>query len=267
LGLQQQGAEGRAQGQRVERRDDHRDGDGDRELLVELAGDPGNEGGRHENRRQDDGDGDHRPGHLLHRPERRVLRRHAVLDVVLDGFDDDDRVIDHETDRQHQAEQRQGVDREAEHREEHEGADQRHRHRQQRNQRRPPALQEDEDDDHHQHQRFDQRVLDLLDPFGDRQRRVERDDVVEVGRETLLELLHQLLGAIGGREGVGARHQVERDQRRRLAVEPALLAVGLRAEFDAGDVADANDRAVGVGAQDDVAEFLGLCSRPWARTA
>jgi hypothetical protein len=64
------------------------------------------------------------------------------------------------------------------------------------NQRRPPALQEDEDDDHHQHQRFEQRVLDLLDPFGDRQRRVERDDVVEVGRETLLDLLHQRLGAV-----------------------------------------------------------------------
>jgi hypothetical protein len=31
------------------------------------------------------------------------------------------------------------------------------------NQRRPPALQEDEDDDHHQHQRLEQRVLDLLD--------------------------------------------------------------------------------------------------------
>jgi len=74
LGSEQHRAECRAQGQRVERRDDHRDGDGDGELLVELARDPRNEGGRHENRRQNDGNGDHWTGNLFHGPECRVLR-------------------------------------------------------------------------------------------------------------------------------------------------------------------------------------------------
>ena len=80
-----------------------------------------------------------------------VLRRHAFLDVVLDRLHDDDRVVHHEADRQHQAEQRQRVDGKAEQREEDERPDERDRHGQQRNQRRAPALQEDEDDDDDQH--------------------------------------------------------------------------------------------------------------------
>ena len=95
------------------------------------------------------------PRHLLHRLERRVLRRQAVLDVVLDRLDHDDRVVDDQADRQHQAEQRQRVDGEAEQREQCERADQRDRHGEQRNQRGAPALQEQEDDDDHQHQRLD----------------------------------------------------------------------------------------------------------------
>ena len=44
---------------------------------------------------------------------RRVARRQAVLDVVLDGLDDDDGVVDDDADGQHQAEQRQVVQAEA----------------------------------------------------------------------------------------------------------------------------------------------------------
>ena len=49
-----------------------------------------------------------------HRLQRRVARREARLDVALDVLDHDDGVIDHDADGQHQAEQRQRVDREAE---------------------------------------------------------------------------------------------------------------------------------------------------------
>ena len=73
LRLEQQGAEGRGEGEGVEGRDDDRDGDGHGELLVELAGNAGDEGGRDKDRRQDDGDGDDRAGDLLHGLEGRVL--------------------------------------------------------------------------------------------------------------------------------------------------------------------------------------------------
>ena len=53
------------------------------------------------------------PETSLHRLDRGVARRQAVLDVVLDGLDDDDGVVDDDADRQHQAEQRQVVQAEA----------------------------------------------------------------------------------------------------------------------------------------------------------
>ena len=93
--------------------------------------------------------------------KRRVLRRHPFFDVTLDRFHDDDCVIHHQPDRQHQSEERERVDREAEQREQHKCADQRNRNRQQRNQRRPPALQEDEYDDDDQRERLEERLDDL----------------------------------------------------------------------------------------------------------
>ena len=65
--LQQDGRQGRAERQRVERRDHRRDGDGQGELPEELPGDAADERARHEHRRQHQGHGDDRPGHLVHR--------------------------------------------------------------------------------------------------------------------------------------------------------------------------------------------------------
>jgi hypothetical protein len=141
---QEQGGERRAQGQRVEGRDQHRDRDRDRELLVHPAGDPRDERGRDEDRGEDERDRHHRAGHLLHGLEGGIARGQSLLDVVLDGLHDDDGVIHHEPDGEHEAEQRQRIDGEAEEREDHERADQRHRHRERRDQRGAEALQEDD---------------------------------------------------------------------------------------------------------------------------
>ena len=43
-----------------------------------------------------------------------VARREPVRDVALDVLDHDDRVVDDDADREHEAEQRQRVEREAE---------------------------------------------------------------------------------------------------------------------------------------------------------
>ena len=110
------------------------------------------------------------------------------LDVVLDGLHHDDRVVDDEADGQHEAEERQRVDRESQQRKDHERADQRHRHRQQRDEGGPEALQEDEHDDDHEDEGLDERLDDLPDARAHRQRRVERRHVVEVGGESRLDL-------------------------------------------------------------------------------
>ena len=151
FGLEQQRGERGTQSQRVEGREDHRDRDGDCELLIQAAGDSGNENGRDENRRQHQRDTDHRTRNLFHRFQRGGLRVHALFDVALHRFHHDDRVVHHQADRQHKPEERQRVDGESEYREHDEGSDQRDRYRQQRDQRGAPALQKDVD--HHRDQR------------------------------------------------------------------------------------------------------------------
>ena len=84
--------------------------------------------------------------------------RHPLLDVPEDVLQHHDRVVDDEPDRQHHRQQRQRVDREAEHVHERERADQRHRDRHERDDRRAQASQEEED---HQHDEQD-RLADRL---------------------------------------------------------------------------------------------------------
>jgi hypothetical protein len=76
-------------------------------------------------------------------------RGEPPLDVLLDGLHHDDRVVDDEADGQHEAEERQ-VLIENPSRGKTMNADERHRHRQQRDEGRPEALQEDEHDDDHE---------------------------------------------------------------------------------------------------------------------
>ena len=62
--------------------------------------------------------------------------------------------------------------------------------------------------------------------------------------------------AVGGIDGVGAGGEIDDDERGGLAVQAAESFVVLGPEFDAADVADAEEGAVGLGAHDDVAELL-----------
>ena len=100
------------------------------------------------------------PAHFAHGELGGLARRQPLRDVPLDVLDDDDGVVDHDADGQHQPEQRQRVDREAEREQHGERADDRHRHGDQRNDRRAPGLQEQDDDEHDQRDGFEQRVDD-----------------------------------------------------------------------------------------------------------
>ena len=72
--LEQHGAQRRRERQRVEGRQQHRDGDRQRELLVHAADQPAEEGDRDEHGREDERDADDRRRDLLHRLDRRLLR-------------------------------------------------------------------------------------------------------------------------------------------------------------------------------------------------
>ena len=100
--------------------------------------------------------------------------------------------------------------------------------------------------DHEDHQcdRFQQRLADLFHAFGDRQRGVERDYIVETLREPLFasSINFRTPSAV---ERVGSGQLVDGEQRGRLAVEAAVKAVGLRAQFDSRDVFQPQHAAVG----------------------
>ena len=85
--------------------------------------------------------------------KRRLDRFLAVLDVAHDVLEHDDGVVDDETDGERQRQQRDVVDRMAEQIHAGEGADDRDRQRDRRDQRGAEAAQEEVDHDDDQHDR------------------------------------------------------------------------------------------------------------------
>ncbi len=253
--LQQQRRKRGRQCQRVECRDDRRAGDRQRELLVELSRNAGDEGGRDEHRGENERDRDNRDADLVHGDVRSLARRFPLCYVSFDVLDHHDRVVDDDTDRKDQAEQSQHVDGVAEGRHHREGADQRDRNRQDRDDRRAPRLQEDQHDEHDEGDRFPDRLRHRLDRVGDELRRVVGDGVVEALREVLLQPLHLLDDGLGRRECVRARPLVDAETDRIAAVEIGVGGVLLRAEFDARDVLEAQEPAL-VGLDDDLLELF-----------
>src|SRR5262249_51209576 len=136
--------------------------------------------------------------------------------------DDDDGVIDDDTDRQNQPEQRQVVQAEADGRHGGEGADDGDGDGDQGDDGGAPALEEDQHDDGDEDDALDQGADDLADRLLDEGRHVQGDDVVDVLGEALLQLLHLDADALGDgdRVGVGQRED------RQAAVGPAVHLAG-----------------------------------------
>ena len=125
-----------------------------------------------------------------------------------------------------------------------------------RNDRGAPGLQEQDDDETTSTTASNKRLDHLVDRCLDELGRVVDDRIVEAGREVLLQLLHRRLDRGRGGQRVRARPLEDDEGGRGLVVEIGVDRVVLRAELDAGDVAHAHDRAVRLGAHDDVAELL-----------
>ena len=97
---------------------------------------------------------------------------------------------------------------------------------------------------------------DLVDPFPNRQCRVERDHVVQVCRESPLHLLHQLLRPVHRVDRVGSRELVNGHDGRGFAIEPADHVVILSAKFDPGDILEPHNGPVAIGPDDDLLKFF-----------
>ncbi len=256
---QEDAAQGGREGERVDGGDHHGDADGDGELAEQLAGDAGDEGDGYEDREQHQGDGDDRAGDLAHRLLGGFLWREVglLLHHALDVLDHHDGVVDHDADGQDEGEQGDGVGGIAEHEQGGDGADDADRDGGGGDQGGADIAEEDEDHQHHEGEGFEQGLEDLGDGVSDEGGAVVEDDLLHARREALFQRVQGLVDAGGDFHRIGAGGEVDADGDGGLAVEAAFGVLGGRAEFDARDIADAQDRAVRVGAHDDVGEFLG----------
>ncbi|VWC36642.1 hypothetical protein BUB20358_06688 [Burkholderia ubonensis] len=252
---QQRGQRGR-QREGIERGDDRRDRDGQRELPVELAGQARHERERDEHAGKRQRDRDDRRAHFLHREIGRILRRQPPGDIALDVFHHHDRVVDDDPDRQHHPEQRQRVDRESEHEQQREGADNRNGHRQQRNDGGAPGLQKQDDDDHDQRDRFEQRGNHGGDAGAHELGRIENDPVIDAGGHVRLDFRHRLPDLVRNRQRVSAGRLKDAEPHCGFAVDHRSQAVVRCAELDVRDVAQIGHASGLCRLDHDGAEFI-----------
>ena len=150
-----------------------------------------------------------------------------------------------------------GIGRIAHHQQHREAADHADRHGDCGNEGRAQAAEKNKDDDHDQHkgdQQCDQHVVDrVVDEGG----RIVIDEIFETRREALAQAVQIGPDLSSGLHRIGAGREIDADRDRRLAIEAAFDVLVLGAEFDPRDIAHAQQRAVGIGAQHDIAELLG----------
>jgi hypothetical protein len=177
----------------------------DREFAEQLARVAGHEREGHEHGHERSGRRDHREADLAGAVEGSEQRRLSILDAAMDVLDLDDRIIDHDADREHDREQRQHVDRCAEERHHHEGGDHGDRDRHHRDDGGAPVAQEEEDHQDHEADALGERPQHTADRRADELALVVENLAQGAGRERFLQILHLVADRIGDRERVGGR--------------------------------------------------------------
>ncbi|MCY1307957.1 hypothetical protein D9M70_579280 [compost metagenome] len=120
-----------------------------------------------------------------------------------DVFEHHDGIVDDEPGRKHDRQQRQDVDGKAGEIDRRHRADQRDRHADRRDQRRPPVEQEHVDDQRYDEDGDDQRDLDLMDGAVDEDGIVAGDpELRALGQDLRLDRIDDLAHALGNIDGV-----------------------------------------------------------------
>ena len=226
-----------------------------------MPGNAGDEDRGHEHRAQHECNRDQGFPDLVHALVGRRARIESGLDIALNVLHHDDRIVDHNADREHQPEQGKIVQREAEHRHEKERADQRDRNGDDGNDRRAPRLQEQNHDEHDENDRLQDRFRDSVNGLLDELGRIIDDGVFEAGRKTTRQLLHRVDDVFRRGERVRARPLEDAQRHRGIAVEIRIGRVVLCRQFDASHVAQPHHGARGL-LDDDVVELVGIGETP-----
>ena len=225
--------------------------------MKQQADDARHEEHRDEHRHQRDRNRNNGEADLSRAAQGGSVRLHALLDVPHDVFEHHDGVVDHQTDRQGDAEQRDVVQAVAKGIEQRDRTDQRDRNRRCRNKRRDDAVQEQEDDQHHQQDCADERELDVVHGLANRQRAVVDEVDFDRLRQLCPEARHQRAHRVDHLHGVGVRLALHRERNRTLAIEAARRLDRLEAVFDGGHFVEPHRCAVTL-ADDQLGEVGGL---------
>ena len=166
-----------------------------------------------------------------------------MLDPPLHVLNDNNRIVHHDADRQHQPKQREVVEAEAEGRHEGEGAHDRHWHRDQRDERRPPVLQKEQHHEGDQENRIAERLEHLCLRLLNEGRGVVDDPRLEPLGKPLSQRLQLLAHRLRGRDRIRSRQLVDVHTHARLAIEPADLIVELGPQLHPGHIPQPHDHS------------------------
>src|ERR1700681_959725 len=167
--------------------------------------------------------------------------------MTCDVLDLDDGVVDHKSDRDRQGHQRKVVETVAHFVEHREGPNQRQRHGDRRDNGRPEIAQEYED--HHDDQRNRQRQCELhvAERSADGLGAIRNDVYLDGRRDRSLEHRHHRFDLLYGLDDVGAGLALDRQEDRRLLVEPGGNQLVLSRADGLADIAYADRRAIAIG--------------------
>ena len=167
----------------------------------------------------------------------------------------DDSVVHHNTDGQNQAQQSQHVKRETEYQHEAESSDKGDRYGYDGYQRGAPALQGEEDYENHQYQCLEERLVHFVNGFRNVSGHVERNLIFQSFRKVLADFVHGILYIFCHFHSIRSRQHVDTEYGGVAPVDTAFCVVRLGFERDAGYVAQADERTVGIGTQHDFLEL------------
>ena len=244
---QEAAAQHRRQRQRNEPRHQDGEADDDRELVEDAPDDAAHEEHRDEHRDQRDRHRYDREGDLARALERGLHRGETRLTVTDDVLQHDDRVVDHEADRERERHQRnvvEAVPRDVHRRK---GPDDGNREGERGNDRRRESADEQKDDEHHQDDGKHQRVLHVGHGGLNGHRKIVAHRDVDRARKLRANRGQQGLDAVRDVDGVRIRLSKHRDRQRPGAVEPVRPLVAQNAVDDLRDLAEAHRGSVAIG--------------------
>ena len=257
-GFEQGGAQRRRERQRHEGRDQNRDHHHRRKLPVDVTDRAFEKSQGHKHRDQHHGHANDGARDLAHGFARGSQRRQAFfVHDALDVLHHHNCIVHHNADHQHHGKHGQHIDRVAQRIQAGKSAHQGDGHHQRGDDGVADVLQEQEHHQEHQKHRFEQGFHHLLDGDFHEFGAVVGNRGFHARWEVLGQFVQPLANGFGRGQRVAGGRELHANAAGRVAVQTRLRAVALCAQLDAGHVFESHRRAIQVGAQDDVAKFLG----------